>query len=78
MTCHAMGFPRLKVLELNSLRNLEKWKVDEGAMPKLSSLQIRRCEKLESLTTLKELKLLTMPREFINRVEVVNGEQVPD
>ncbi|XP_027181809.1 probable disease resistance protein At1g58390 [Coffea eugenioides] len=38
----------------------------------------RQKDGLKSLTILKELKLLTMPREFINRVEVVNGEQGPD
>lgn len=49
MICHAMGFPQLKVLTLSCLPNLKYWQVDEGAMPKLSYLQISRCEKLKMI-----------------------------
>ena len=41
MICHSMGFPQLKHLGLHGLGNVKQWKVDEGAMPKLSSLRIR-------------------------------------
>ncbi|KAL3507505.1 hypothetical protein ACH5RR_032887 [Cinchona calisaya] len=85
MICHAMGFPKLKLLMLDSLPNLEKWKVDEGAMPKLSKLEIENCRRLEkipdglrSVTTLKELRIIHMPQEFENRVQIVNGEEGPD
>ncbi|XP_027152105.1 probable disease resistance protein RF45 [Coffea eugenioides] len=38
--CHSIGFPQLKHLVLHFLGNLKQWKVDEGAMPKLSGLRI--------------------------------------
>ncbi|CDO99314.1 unnamed protein product [Coffea canephora] len=85
MTCHALGFPQLEVLELICLYNLERWKVHEGAMPKLSSLLISYCEKLEmvpnglrSITTLERICFFGMPEEFLDRVQTVNGEQAPD
>ncbi|XP_027116674.2 putative disease resistance protein At1g50180 [Coffea arabica] len=85
MTCHALGFPQLEVLELICLYNLERWKVHEGAMPKLSSLLISYCEKLEmvpnglrSITTLERICFFGMPEEFLERVQTVNGEQAPD
>lgn len=85
MICHSMGFPQLKHLCLCVLPNLQQWKVDEGAMPKLSSLQIKHCEKLEIipdglrfLTTLKEVSLWIMPEEFNSRVRRENGQQGED
>lgn len=85
MICHAMGFPRLEVLELMCLYNLERWKVQEGAMPKLSSLVISCCQKLEmipngfrSITTLQRLCLRGMPEEFLDRIQTVSGEPGPD
>ncbi|KAL3507510.1 hypothetical protein ACH5RR_032892 [Cinchona calisaya] len=85
MTCHAMGFPKLELLILDRLPNLEKWKVAEGAMPKLSKLEIMDCQRLEmipngvrSITTLKELRIILMPREFQNRVRIVDAKEGQD
>ncbi|CDP11043.1 unnamed protein product [Coffea canephora] len=85
MICHSMGFPQLKHLWLEDLGDLKQWKVDEGAIPKLSSLRIEYCEKLEMIpdglryvTTLKEVSLAGMPEEFNNRVRIVNGKQGQD
>ncbi|XP_027152074.1 probable disease resistance protein RF9 [Coffea eugenioides] len=40
MICHSMGFPQLKHLGFHGLGNVKQWKVDEGVMPKVSSLRI--------------------------------------
>lgn len=45
--CREISFQQLKDLLLCSLDNFEKWRVDEGAMPKLALLEIEYCEKLE-------------------------------
>ncbi|TYG47629.1 hypothetical protein E1A91_D11G343900v1 [Gossypium mustelinum] len=74
MFCSAQGFPRLESLSLWSLHNLEEWKVDEGAMP--SRLEIGKCgnlkmlpERLRFITTLKELKIESMPKAFKDEVK---------
>ncbi|GAA0165483.1 hypothetical protein LIER_20877 [Lithospermum erythrorhizon] len=41
MTCHAMGFPKLKSLVIDTLPYLEMWEIENGAMPLLYSLSIR-------------------------------------
>ncbi|XP_027152073.1 putative disease resistance protein At1g50180 [Coffea eugenioides] len=76
MSCHSMLF---------GLGNLMQWKVDEGAMPKLSSLRIMDCPKLEKipdglrcLTTLEKVSLVGMPEEFNKRVRKENGQQGED
>ncbi|KAH6816192.1 hypothetical protein C2S51_021012 [Perilla frutescens var. frutescens] len=68
MTCCATGFPKLKTLQLWGLPNLTEWKVEKGAMPILSELEIRYCPLLEkiqdevrSITSLEELKISEMP-----------------
>ncbi|XP_027152061.1 probable disease resistance protein RF9 [Coffea eugenioides] len=83
--CHSMGFSRLKHLELCELGNLKQWKLEEGAMPNLSTLQIRFCEKLEMisdglrfLTTLNKVSLVDMPEEFNNRIRIKNDQQGED
>ncbi|TYH86754.1 hypothetical protein ES332_D01G067000v1 [Gossypium tomentosum] len=75
MVCSAPHFPKLKSLTLACLWNLEKWKVEEGAMPALRYLEIRRCEKLKMLpdglrciVTLQELKIEYMPKEFKDKM----------
>ncbi|KAH1084039.1 hypothetical protein J1N35_023800 [Gossypium stocksii] len=76
MFCSAQGFPRLESLSLMGECNLEEWKVDEGAMPSLQQLEIRRCPRLKMLpeglrfiTTLKELKIESMPKAFKDKLE---------
>ncbi|KAG8369845.1 hypothetical protein BUALT_Bualt14G0056000 [Buddleja alternifolia] len=49
MVCSKAGFVELKHLELLNLQKLEKWIVEEGAMPKLSILEIGNCGKLKML-----------------------------
>ncbi|TYG96381.1 hypothetical protein ES288_A11G345700v1 [Gossypium darwinii] len=80
MFCSAQGFSRLESLSLERLHNLEEWKVDEGAMPSLQRLEIRRCPSLKMLpkglrfiTTLKELKIESMPKAFKDKL-VKGGE----
>ncbi|PIN17914.1 Apoptotic ATPase [Handroanthus impetiginosus] len=85
MICHAISFPQLKSLILWELPHLEKWKVEEGALPNLSCLYIRECTKLEMIpdglrfiTTLQQLRTIDMPEEFNERLRVVNGEAGQD
>ncbi|KAB2059609.1 hypothetical protein ES319_A11G317400v1 [Gossypium barbadense] len=80
MFCSAQGFSRLESLSLERLHNLEEWKVDEGAMHSLQRLEIRRCPSLKMLpkglrfiTTLKELKIESMPKAFKDKL-VKGGE----
>ncbi|XP_060188193.1 protein RECOGNITION OF PERONOSPORA PARASITICA 7-like [Lycium barbarum] len=49
MACSALGFPKFKRLELLNLPFLEKWMVEDKAMPQLSTLKISNCSKLEIL-----------------------------
>ncbi|KAK8329642.1 hypothetical protein V6Z12_A11G336600 [Gossypium hirsutum] len=76
MVCSAQGFPRLESLSLAWFNNLEEWKVDEGAMPSLQRLEIWNClnlkmllEGLRFITTLKELKIESMPKAFKDILE---------
>ncbi|PIN10002.1 hypothetical protein CDL12_17415 [Handroanthus impetiginosus] len=85
MICHATAFPQLKRLTLWGLPNLEKWEVEQGAMPNLSYLVIYECTKLEMIpdglrfiTTLQKLTTLRMPKKFNDRLLVVNGEPGQD
>ncbi|KAA8527790.1 hypothetical protein F0562_035341 [Nyssa sinensis] len=85
MVCSATGFRQLKFLQLQKLPNFERWRVDEGAMPNLFSLQIDDCNKLSEvpdglrfLTTLQELKIKNMGREFQKRLQVKDGEEGED
>ncbi|KAL2230238.1 UNVERIFIED_CONTAM: putative disease resistance protein [Sesamum indicum] len=85
MACGASGFLQLRKLILEELPNLVEWKVEKRAMPNLSSLEIRRCNKLEMIpiglkfiTTLKELRIASMPEEFEERARVVDGEEGED
>ncbi|XP_027173493.1 probable disease resistance RPP8-like protein 2 isoform X1 [Coffea eugenioides] len=82
MRCKAMGFGQLRFLRFEDLQNLEKWNVDEGAMPNLSVLRIEECTKLEMVPnglrfvkTLKELNIVRMPKEFTDRIQAANGHE---
>ncbi|KAJ9189181.1 hypothetical protein P3X46_000507 [Hevea brasiliensis] len=68
MLCSSGGFPKLEVLKFWELELLEEWNVEEGAMPKLKELDIRRCMKMKMLpgglrciNSLREVKLTKMP-----------------
>ncbi|XP_008778031.2 putative disease resistance protein At1g50180 [Phoenix dactylifera] len=85
MSCSSAGgfARRLQHLILTELLNLEEWTVEVGAMPRLTHLTINWCEKLKMLPeglqhviTLRELKLISMPREFNDRVSNEDGYKV--
>ena len=70
MVCSDDDFPQLLVLKLWLLDTLQRWNVEENAMPNLKELEIRSCNKLEipkglkHLDSLQELKLTNMPKDF--------------
>ncbi|TYJ47400.1 hypothetical protein E1A91_A02G187300v1 [Gossypium mustelinum] len=75
MVFSSESFPKLEILKLHLLKELEDWIVEEKAMPKLKHLVINRCEKLKQIpdglklaTTLKELEIVGMPVEFEYRL----------
>ncbi|KAK8573706.1 hypothetical protein V6N13_009794 [Hibiscus sabdariffa] len=72
--CSAQGFPKLESLSLCAPRLME-WEVNKGAMPCLRRLEIVLCKSLKRfpnglrfITTLRELKIISMPEEFKHRV----------
>ncbi|KAM7485965.1 hypothetical protein LguiA_001974 [Lonicera macranthoides] len=75
MVCSAGGFPQLRILFLSYLMKLENWRVDEGALPLLSSLRIDGCKEMKSLleglkflTKLERLEIWSMPKAFGDKV----------
>ncbi|KAL3632619.1 hypothetical protein CASFOL_025603 [Castilleja foliolosa] len=75
MVCLAKGFPQLLDLEMCDLPNLKTWRIDEGAMPKLTRLVIDHCEKMEMLpdglrfiSTIKKLDVMMMHEDFKDRL----------
>ncbi|KAK7411950.1 hypothetical protein VNO78_03395 [Psophocarpus tetragonolobus] len=74
--CSGKGFPQLKSLVIYDLPNLEEWKLDKGAMPSLSKLEIENCTKLERvpdglrfMTTLQNLEIRSMFAAFKTKLE---------
>jgi hypothetical protein len=49
MSCSAWGFPRLQELNLEEFFYTEEWKIEAGAMPKLSHLILFRFPKMSKL-----------------------------
>ncbi|KAL8103951.1 hypothetical protein AgCh_028242 [Apium graveolens] len=75
MVCTAKGFPKLEILSPCSLEGLKEWRVEEGAMPSLSSLRIHDCGELEMLpeglryiAVLKSLNIRNMSGAFRDRI----------
>lgn len=69
------GFPQLEFLSLLGLCELKEWTVESGAMRSLCSLHIGYCwglkavpVGLQDISTLKELTIKQMYREFCNRL----------
>ncbi|XP_057781303.1 probable disease resistance protein At1g58602 isoform X2 [Salvia miltiorrhiza] len=67
MTCPSNSFPRLKKLGLYQLPKLREWRVEAGAMPLLSELEIYDCSSLKMLpdglsgiSTLRKLEIAGM------------------
>ncbi|XP_027118892.1 putative disease resistance protein At1g50180 [Coffea arabica] len=78
--CSDTGFPELRSLKLSKLYNLEEWEVDEGALQKLSTLEVSMCRRikklpqgLQSIITLRRLKVSMMPQQFLGRLQMKNG-----
>lgn len=85
MVCSARGFPQLRNLRFWYLHSLKKWRIEEGAMPNLLSLEINNCRDLEMipdgmrfLTTLQKLNIYDMPESFRDRVRVIDGKEGED
>ncbi|KAG8369823.1 hypothetical protein BUALT_Bualt14G0053800 [Buddleja alternifolia] len=85
MKCSESNFPELRSLKLLNLNYMEAWNVVEGSMPKLSNLTIENCGSLEMLPpglkfmkSLKELKIVSMPKEFKDTIRLVYGEEMND
>ena len=78
------GFLRLKVLLLSS-RSVKRLKVDIGAMSNLNELKIVECGSLEMvpegvryITTLQTLQIHFMSKDFIQRLQVIDGKEGED
>ncbi|KAL3506033.1 hypothetical protein ACH5RR_031415 [Cinchona calisaya] len=83
--CEANSFPKLKSLRFDGVSNLVKWTVLEGAMPNLCHLDIMDWPDLEMIpdglrfiTSLKEFKTHKMPKEFNDRLRVIDGKEGAD
>ena len=66
------AFQKLKCLELDNLRGLNRLIIDEGSLPLLETLKIGFCPLLKEvpsgihhLKSLKHLEFQEMPREFV-------------
>ncbi|KAJ0076463.1 hypothetical protein Patl1_34651 [Pistacia atlantica] len=76
------AFPQLQVLKLWMLTELIEWTIDEGVMPFLRYLEIRRCKRLEkpigleNVTSLKELTLTSMKKDFVDKVKGGIGKDI--
>lgn len=69
MKCHASDFPCLKILTLSCLPNLRELKVEEGAVPLVSEIEIFHCPYLKMvpegfrfISALQKLTILGMPK----------------
>ncbi|KAG7656558.1 P-loop containing nucleoside triphosphate hydrolase [Arabidopsis suecica] len=49
LCCSKNGFPQLHSLTLSQLENLEEWTVEDGAMMRLVSMELKCCNKLKSV-----------------------------
>lgn len=56
MTCTEGTFPELRVLKLWKLELLEKWTIQDGALPRLQELEIRNCTSLEHVVGLEHVR----------------------
>ncbi|XP_070681317.1 putative disease resistance protein At1g50180 isoform X1 [Malus domestica] len=68
------GYPNLEFLSLDGLWGLKSWSIEKGGMPSLCRLSVLWCalravpEGLQHVTTLKELTIRRMSREFCRRI----------
>ncbi|KAJ4975301.1 hypothetical protein NE237_000407 [Protea cynaroides] len=68
------GFPELQLLKIEN-SSIVKWKLGQGAVPKLKRVVINKCPGLKMLpkelwdmTTLQELELLWLPKSFTKTI----------
>ncbi|KAL5569496.1 hypothetical protein UlMin_026071 [Ulmus minor] len=85
MVFSAHGFPKLEILRLVALDELEEWEVGEDAMANLKRLDISYIPKLKMIpdglkyvTTLQELNIILMSRKFEGRLRVMDGVEGED
>ncbi|KAL5566458.1 hypothetical protein UlMin_029622 [Ulmus minor] len=71
MVCCKDSFPQLESFSLQGLRDLEEWRVEEGALSKLCHLKLIDCMELKSypdglrnITTLDEIEIIGMSEGF--------------
>ncbi|KAK9724098.1 hypothetical protein RND81_05G048000 [Saponaria officinalis] len=71
LACTSGSFPQLEEFYLESLRNLNKWTIEKGALPCLKKLEIVSCWQLREfpqglhfITTLKHFEFFEMPSLF--------------
>ncbi|KAF4374931.1 hypothetical protein G4B88_004682, partial [Cannabis sativa] len=67
MACSRGGFPRLESLQLIFMKNLKEWKVEMSALPRLAYLSVP--DGVRNISTLNEIKISNMPKEFKERIE---------
>ncbi|EOA39610.1 hypothetical protein CARUB_v10008237mg [Capsella rubella] len=80
LCCSKNGFPHLHSLTLSQLENLEEWTVEEGAMMRLVSIEVKSCKKLKSvpeglrfLKNLQEVEIGNMTKAFKDKL-ISSGE----
>ncbi|KAL2463181.1 putative disease resistance protein RDL6 [Forsythia ovata] len=66
MNCSASGFRELKRLEFSNLCFLETWEVEDESMPKLSTLTVKNCRKLQMLPNGLRLRVSSVTFENDN------------
>ncbi|XP_039119033.1 putative late blight resistance protein homolog R1B-13 [Dioscorea cayenensis subsp. rotundata] len=80
MVCSTGGLPSLKSLFIDTMPNLEEWRVERGAMPKLAFLKLISCEMLkvfpdlQHVMSLQELELRHMSQELMLSLQREAGE----
>ncbi|KAL9309202.1 putative disease resistance protein [Arabidopsis thaliana] len=80
LCCSKNGFPQLHSLTLSQLENLEEWTVEDGAMMRLVTVELKCCNKLKSvpegtrfLKNLQELEIEDMTKAFKDKL-ISGGE----
>ncbi|KAG7657022.1 NB-ARC [Arabidopsis suecica] len=80
LCCSKNGFPQLHSLTLSQLENLEEWTVEDGAMMRLVTVELKCCNKLKSvpkgtrfLKNLQEVEIGNMTKAFKDKL-ISGGE----